>query len=108
MVPIWVSEPIGLRQSLADGHHAGDGGGADGAEADEQHAEFAASQGRSAVVKSQSGGSGQQYRFHQTALGCVRYVCASRFLNAVSYWLVEFRLAWHIGPISEAVSVQGY
>ena len=34
-----------LRQSLADGHHAGDGRGADGAEADQQHAEFAACRG---------------------------------------------------------------
>ena len=34
-----------LGQTLADGHHAGDGGGADGAEADQQHAELAACRG---------------------------------------------------------------
>ena len=41
IVPICVSDPIGLARSLADGDHAGDGGGADGAEADEQDAELA-------------------------------------------------------------------
>ena len=40
-VPICVSEPIGLASPFADRHDAGDGGGADGAETDEQNAEFA-------------------------------------------------------------------
>ena len=40
-MPIWVSEPIGLASPLRMAKHAGNGGGADGAEADEQHAELA-------------------------------------------------------------------
>ena len=35
----------GLRQPLADGHDAGDGGGADGPETDEQDSEFALRRG---------------------------------------------------------------
>ena len=42
IVPICVSEPIGLANALANGEHAGNGRGADGAEADQQHAELAA------------------------------------------------------------------
>ena len=40
IVPICVSDPMGLREALADGDDAGDGGGADGAEPDEEDAEL--------------------------------------------------------------------
>ena len=45
IVPICVSDPIGGAKALSNGHDAGDGRRADGAEADEQHAKLAARRG---------------------------------------------------------------
>jgi hypothetical protein len=41
MVPIWVSDPIGLASPAANGLDAGDHGGGHGAQADHHHSQFA-------------------------------------------------------------------
>ena len=53
-VPIWVSEPIGCGDPLANGHDAGDERRADGTEADEQDAEFSVGRGDFSLVVSRA------------------------------------------------------